>query len=537
MKPPRKRKQETKPRTARKPKFVSKCSLNWEEFTDPYPQNTPVFQESTGPNVNLDEGSSALDFFKLFFTDDLMRLIKTETNRYANSSIATLRRKNKISRRSVWNDWTTVKMNELYSFFGIIIHMSVVKKPKISDYWSKNGILDSSLCPSIMKRDRFRSILSMLHLNNNNNFIPKNNPGHDPLFKLRSFWDQFLEVSINSFLPNEKLCIDEAMCPFRGRVSFRVYNKDKPEKYGVKMYAVTDAVTGYVLCGEIYTGKVENSDGTIASIFDRVCGKFYNKGHTIYMDRFYSSPTLFNMLFEKKTLAVGTVQKNRKEMPKDLVNQVLSRDQMTYRRCGPLLCIKWHDKRDVFILSTKHQFSLTAVKVRTKGGRKWKIKPEAVNDYNFHKTGVDHIDQLVSYYPFHRKTVKWWKKVFFHLFTMSIANAHILYKKIKCSNLSLSNFMIDVSQLLIQHAGKVLQEDRNTTAASCSRLIGRHFPSRIESEKKKHPARRCKVCTDKVKHAQKIVRKETVFKCTQCDIPLCLPECFTIFHTKSQYYL
>ncbi|KAL8587389.1 hypothetical protein ACOMHN_062123 [Nucella lapillus] len=49
-----------------------------------------------------------------------------------------------------------------------------------------------------------------------------------------------------------------------------------------------------------------------------------------------------------------------------------------------------------------------------------KLKPEAVQDYIDHMAGVDKSDQLMSYTPFHRKTMKWWKKMFFHLFTLSI---------------------------------------------------------------------------------------------------------------------
>lgn len=109
-----------------------------------------------------------------------------------------------------------------------------------------------------MGRDRFRCILSMLHLNNNENFIVSVNPGYDPIFKIRPFFDHFINASTSLFVPNQNLCLDEIMCPFRGHIRFRVYMKDKPEKYGIKLYAVTDAETGYVLNAEIYTGKSDH---------------------------------------------------------------------------------------------------------------------------------------------------------------------------------------------------------------------------------------------------------------------------------------
>ena len=36
---------------------------------------------------------------------------------------------------------------------------------------------------------------------------------------------------------------------------------------------------------------------------------------------------------------------------------------------------------------------------------------------------------MVAYSCFRRNTMKWWKKVFFHLFSLSILNASILYKQ------------------------------------------------------------------------------------------------------------
>jgi hypothetical protein len=36
-----------------------------------------------------------------------------------------------------------------------------------------------------------------------------------------------------------------------------------------------------------------------------------------------------------------------------------------------------------------------------------------IHDYNLFMIGVDKLDQLMSYYSFLHKSVKWWRKVFF----------------------------------------------------------------------------------------------------------------------------
>ena len=49
-------------------------------------------------------------------------------------------------------------------------------------------------------------------------------------------------------------------------------------------------------------------------------------------------------------------------------------------------------------------------------------------DYNEHMLGVDKLDQMMSYYSFLHKTIKWWRKVFFWVLEVATVNAYILYK-------------------------------------------------------------------------------------------------------------
>ena len=42
--------------------------------------------------------------------------------------------------------------------------------------------------------------------------------------------------------------------------------------------------------------------------------------------------------------------------------------------------------------------------------------------------GVDKSDQLLSYYGFSHRMVKWWKRAAFHSLDMAVVNAYIVYK-------------------------------------------------------------------------------------------------------------
>ena len=55
-------------------------------------------------------------------------------------------------------------------------------------------------------------------------------------------------------------------------------------------------------------------------------------------------------------------------------------------------------------------------------------KPKAVLDYIKQMGGVDLSDQLMNYYHFLRRSNKWWRKLWVHIFNMALLNAYILNK-------------------------------------------------------------------------------------------------------------
>lgn len=146
---------------------------------------------------------------------------------------------------------------------------------------------------------------------------------------------------------------------------------------------------------------------------------------------------------------------------------------------------------------------------------------------------------MLSYYPFQRKTLKWWKKVFFHLLLLSVTNAFSFYKKIKSRSKSrpeLSRFIRYVAMQLIEK-GNIDNQPQPSTSSTVDRLCARHFPKCIPpTPKKQNPTRYCKVCSDKGKaETGKRVRKETRTFCEQCGVALCAKNCFEIFHTKANF--
>ena len=75
-----------------------------------------------------------------------------------------------------------------------------------------------------------------------------------------------------------------------------------------------------------------------------------DKGHCMYMDNFYTSPDFMRNFIFHSTYAFGTVCPNRKGLPTAVTTAKLKKTEADFRCNGPLLAIKWCDKRAVTVL-------------------------------------------------------------------------------------------------------------------------------------------------------------------------------------------
>lgn len=62
---------------------------------------------------------------------------------------------------------------------------------------------------------------------------------------------------------------------------------------------------------------------------------------------------------------------------------------------------------------------------------------------------IDKIDMLFSSIECVRRTMKWYKKLFFHIFDMSVLNAYSAYKTVTGKHISLADFQLQLIRELI----------------------------------------------------------------------------------------
>lgn len=175
--------------------------------------------------------------------------------------------------------------------------------------------------------------------------------------------------------------------------------------------------------------------------------KYMNKGHSLYIDNFYTSVGLAEELLNKNTYVTGTLRAKRAGNPNLVHNKLNAGESCILHNRKNIVVTKWLDKRKVLFLSSEHDSNY---KMTTSGRiRSVKYKPAVQVEYNKYKRAIDRHDQLLSYYSCEHKTLRWYKKVIIHVIQICLVNAFLLYRKINNSNIELHSFRKDILENLL----------------------------------------------------------------------------------------
>ena len=92
------------------------------------------------------------------------------------------------------------------------------------------------------------------------------------------------------------------------------------------MFYALRETTGFVLNFVIYEDKStvtedEKGDGHFQKIVMKLMQPYLDKGHGLYMDNFYNSVSLSELLHVRKIYIIGTLKTNWKDDPKSITQK------------------------------------------------------------------------------------------------------------------------------------------------------------------------------------------------------------------------
>ena len=291
------------------------CSTTWSSTLTPV--DVAPFTQPVGPTVPIP--SSPVEVFTLFFTDDIMTFVVEQSNLYAKQVLGEER----------YAEWEKISVPELRAYFGFMILMGLYPKPAVRDYWKRDPFVNYPPISERISRDRFYDIGRYLHFADNTTLVPRGQPGHDRLGKVRPVMEKVSERFLSLYNPHCENSMDEAMLRFEGRSSLKQYMPAKPVKRGIKVWCRADAHNGYLCEYEVYTGRSEGvQDGLGKRVVLGLSQKLEGLRYHLYFDNFFSSVSLLSTLLDKGLYACGTARQSYKDFPASLKMRGKSKREM-----------------------------------------------------------------------------------------------------------------------------------------------------------------------------------------------------------------
>lgn len=386
---------------------------------------TPKFEPKhpPGPRNHTTVNWFPLSLFKLFFSGSVLHTIINNTNTNAARHLA----------HGAQYKWTPLTVDTFYIFLTIILYSGSVHVHSRPDYWRREWLYIFPFPRNTMCRDQFEAIFWSLHLSDvtedEENERKRGTPQFDRLFKIKSLYGETVNACNSLFQPDWDITIDKRIVASKARIGFRQYTKDKPTKFGYKLFVLADSKTGYTFSFFVYQGKdqtkvKQKEEGlSVTSIIDLMRFDLLGKGYHLYIDNFYTSPLLLNKLGQKHIGACGTIRINREGFLRTTTNDLPKkpeRKDMKWIRNDNLLFVRWMDTNVVNVCSSFNKaYSRATALRRVKGAdghwRKVAVDvSDACKDYNVNMGGVDLSDALIHYYSVHGKTMRWCKTFFYH---------------------------------------------------------------------------------------------------------------------------
>lgn len=278
---------------------------------DPPPSKTRacnIRHTKEGPRGEAKNVGSELEAFSCFIDNEILQTIIENTNKYGREYMS--------SKKGDSNLWTPVDEIEMKAVIGVLYLLGVYRSQheSLRCLWS-NGHSARPIFKAAFSVNRFEQILAFLRFDDRD--TRQQRASNDKFVPFRSLWNAFVENCRRNYHVSAYVTIDEQLIPFRGRCGFCQYMPSKPDKYGMKLFLMCDVETAYTFNGLPYVGREGNERcvGLAESVVTKLAEPLHKSGINITTDNWFTSSRLATALLSKQITLLGTVRKNKQEVP------------------------------------------------------------------------------------------------------------------------------------------------------------------------------------------------------------------------------
>jgi hypothetical protein len=492
--------------------MTAKSGRKWS-FDPPRQRRTAavnIVTEQEGVNPDVAQCVETIsDSFGVYMTDKMIEDVVRYTNQHMDTKYADgVDQTNSAFRHT--------DLVELKALLGLLISIGASKgrNENVSDLWQE-GPFSRPFFRAVMGRNRFQWLLRSLRFDNKETRAERLQT--DKLAAISGIWNDFIGNCLDSYRPGPFCTIDEHMVGFRGRCSFIMYLPSKPDKYGIKVFALVCSHCFYLYNAKIYTGKEgtqpvrDLGSKTVLTLTEPIM----NSCRNITMDNWFTSVPLAEKLLEKKLTCVGTIKKNKPDIPQKFLPQ-RGRAELSslfgFEDDKTLVSFVPKKNKAVILLSTMHRDA--AVDPVTS-------KPDIILFYNQTKGGVDTCDQMIKSMTVKRKSRRWPQIIFYRIVDFACLNSFIVWRTMSPqSTIRRRDYQMELAMELakpyIIRRSQIPELRKSVTRAmeACGIDLPVHRPIAPVVDDKLGKRRRCHMCP---RQLERKIRQ----MCKRCKRPVC----------------
>ena len=127
-----------------------------------------------------------MDYFQLFFSDNVFETIVKNTNSFKRFRCQQKRITQPVFEEKFWED---TSVNEMKAFFGIAIMFGILNQPRYRTFWSKDPFLGNPGVQRVFSLKQYSKLSEYLHVSDRESERNRGHPDFDKLAKVRWLYD------------------------------------------------------------------------------------------------------------------------------------------------------------------------------------------------------------------------------------------------------------------------------------------------------------------------------------------------------------
>ena len=178
------------------------------------------FTGPVGSNLGPDFDTSVttpLDYFQLFFSDEVFQQICDNTNKFKQFCV---QQKQMTAPNFVEKFWEDTYVPEMKAYYGLAVIFGLLNMPRYRNFWSQDPFLGNQGVQRVFSLKCYSKLSEYLHVSDCEAEKNRGHPDYERLGKICWLYQHLLDTFRRFKNPERVQFIDEQIMPFLGHVSY-----------------------------------------------------------------------------------------------------------------------------------------------------------------------------------------------------------------------------------------------------------------------------------------------------------------------------